>query len=86
MGRKKRSDQTERERWLARLVTKHGVTIQEVADALGRDRSTLHRWAAAEDKPGGSEHHRKAARARHGAALDHAAIEQAAEDAARKCA
>jgi transcriptional regulator with XRE-family HTH domain len=45
MGRRKTTERTERQRFLARVCAEHGVTWDDLAARLGVSSSTINRWA-----------------------------------------
>jgi len=49
MGRRKTTDRTPRQRFLARVCAEHGVTWADIAAALGVSSSTVQRWATGEE-------------------------------------
>ena len=49
MGRRKTTDRTPRQRFLARVCAEYGATWADIAAALGVSSSTVQRWASGEE-------------------------------------
>lgn len=49
MGRRRASEQTPRQRWLAVILAKHSASYEDIAAGIGVSKTTLVRWARGEN-------------------------------------